>query len=144
MRLRVFVAAALVALVGALTFATAATAQTRTFVMFMTGEQEAPGPGDPDGFGVASIFIDTDTNTVCWVLIARKIQLPAIGAHIHIAPRGVPGPIVVPLSNPNEFGFAFGCRTDTDADAIVANPSGYYVNVHTVPFPAGAIRGQLG
>jgi hypothetical protein len=27
--------------------------------------------------------------------------------------------------------------------AIKKNPSGYYVNIHTSDFPAGAIRGQL-
>ncbi len=27
---------------------------------------------------------------------------------------------------------------------IIANPAGYYVNVHTTEFPAGAVRGQLG
>jgi hypothetical protein len=27
--------------------------------------------------------------------------------------------------------------------AIAANPSGYYVNVHNIPYPDGAIRGQL-
>jgi hypothetical protein len=28
-------------------------------------------------------------------------------------------------------------------DPIVANPSAYYVNVHTAEFPGGAVRGQL-
>jgi len=27
--------------------------------------------------------------------------------------------------------------------AISANPRGFYVNIHTDPYPAGAVRGQL-
>ena len=29
------------------------------------------------------------------------------------------------------------------ADEIAANPLGFYLNAHTTPFPAGAVRGQL-
>ena len=33
-----------------------------------------------------------------------------------------------------------GDQTVTD---ILANPDGYYVNVHNAEYPGGAIRGQL-
>ncbi len=49
------------------------------------------------------------------------------------------------LVAPNASGVSFGC-VSASADviaAIRANPSNYYVNVHTTDFPDGAIRGQL-
>ena len=110
----------------------------------LTGAAEAPGPGDPDGIGAAVIAIDTDTDTVCWLIVVRRIQLPATLAHIHVGPPNVAGGIVVHLTPPNAFGISFGCTQDADADAIAADPAGYYVNVHTGAFPAGAVRGQLG
>jgi filamentous hemagglutinin family protein len=33
--------------------------------------------------------------------------------------------------------------TQTEAQQIVANPAGYYFNVHTQLNPGGAVRGQL-
>jgi hypothetical protein len=51
---------------------------------------------------------------------------------------------VVPFTPPTS-GASSGCVTITTAlaDEIVANPAGFYVNVHTTAFPNGAIRGQL-
>jgi hypothetical protein len=110
----------------------------------MTGAEEAPGPGDPDGFGRATFRINLETSEICWVLKAFDIA-PATAAHIHLAPPGSPGPVVVPLSPPTD-GVSMGCATADSALLmdIVENPGDYYVNVHNADFPPGAIRGQLG
>ena len=124
-------------------------APTTTIVRFkvpMTGAAEAPGPGDPDGRGTALIKIAPEAGLVCWTLKVVNIKLPATAAHIHIAPAGSPGPVVVPLSAPGADGKATGCASASKdlLKAIVANPAAYYVNVHNVDFPGGAVRGQLG
>lgn len=112
----------------------------------LTGEAEVPGPGDPDGSGQARVLLSQEAGKVCFLIVVRDIMLPATGAHIHVGEAGVAGDIVVPLEPPGENGASAGCMSDVDPDliaAIIQNPAGYYVNVHTEDFPAGAIRGQL-
>jgi hypothetical protein len=69
---------------------------------------------------------------------------PARAAHIHEAPPGEAGPVVVPLQPPTN-GFSTGCVEVGRALAkdILKTPSDYYVNVHNAEHPAGALRGQL-
>ena len=111
----------------------------------LTGTAEAPGPGDPDGSGTAEITLNDDDNEVCWDIDVTNITLPATAAHIHVGAAGVPGGIVVTLSAPDASGNATGCTDAADAlvDDLIANPGGYYVNVHTSDFLDGAVRGQL-
>jgi hypothetical protein len=114
------------------------------FTTTMTGANEVPGPGDPDGTGTARITINPGQSRICYELTVSNIAT-ATAAHIHSAPVGVAGPVVVPLAAPSD-GRSQGC-VDVDrslADAIRKAPQGYYVNVHNAEFPAGAIRGQLG
>jgi len=120
-------------------FAPAASAQS--FIANLTGAQEVP-PADPDGTGTATI--DILGTTVNYTIIVANIT-PPIAQHIHIGPAGVNGPIVVNLPG-TWVGNTLVGSTTTDtatAAAIAANPSGFYVNVHTNDFPGGAVRGQL-
>ena len=84
--------------------------------------------------------------------INNKNNETFIAGHIHQAPVGVAGPIVVPLfvsptpptsaRHIKQSGVATPNAGTTGAD-LCADPSAYYVNYHTTAFPGGAIRGQL-
>jgi hypothetical protein len=119
-----------------------------TLTTTMTGSEERPGPGDPNGKGWISLDVDAN-GTICYVAKIQAIGHTISDAHIHLAPAGSPGGFVVPL-HPNDAdrtGNMYShCVTTstTTAAAMIATPSAYYVNWHTPAFPAGAIRGQLG
>ena len=125
-------------------FVQPAQAGGRPFQRAMTGAAEVPGPGDPDGSGTASLTVNPGTGEICYSLEVSDIG-QAVAAHIHVGTADVAGPVVVPLAAPVE-GTSDACATvdRTLARAIVMTPANYYVNVHTVEFPAGAVRGQLG
>jgi hypothetical protein len=112
----------------------------------LTGAAERPGPGDPDGFGLAAIIIDDDTNELCLSMVFFNVTLPTTGLHIHLAPPNAPGPVVVPFTAPTR-NVVHECVTVANEallDDIAANPGRYYLNLHTQPlYAAGAIRGQL-
>jgi len=116
----------------------------RPFTVDLTGEAEVnaqgvPNQGDLDGSGTARLTINPGLGKVCWTIEVTGVE-PITAAHIHIAPTTLPGPVVVPLSP-----YTGGC-TAVNRDlalAIILDPSGYYVNVHNDPYPAGALRGQL-
>lgn len=110
----------------------------------LSGANEVPTTGDPDGSGTASITIDPAKRQVCYDVTVAQID-PATMAHIHKGAKGEGGPPVVSLSAPKD-GSAKGCVGELDAAVlrdIIANPAGYYVNVHTSSYRAGAVRGQL-
>jgi hypothetical protein len=114
----------------------------RPFFTTLTGAAEAPGPGDPDGSGTAFITLNQGQEEVCFDIEVSGVA-PITAAHIHVAPEGSPGPVVVSFDVP--VNGLNGC-VSADADLIKdirQSPSEYYVNVHNAEFPAGALRGQL-
>jgi hypothetical protein len=104
------------------------------------------GSTEPNASGTAVVRIRKAAGLVCYRLNAANITLPATAAHIHRGTASQNGPVVVPFDPPNASGKSTGCTAASQAliDEIVANPAGFYVNVHTREHPAGAMRAQLG
>ena len=119
---------------------------TVTLSAVMTGADEFPGPGVKDGIG--SFVINIAGTKGCYDLKATLGEKP-LKAHIHSGVKGASGPVLVdlmPIFEPGESAFEAKSCVDLPADTVtklLANPSGFYVNVHTDAHPDGAIRGQL-
>ena len=111
---------------------------------FLSGANEvAPVVGDPDGSGVSNVWIIPSLRLVCYAFSVEDIDTITM-AHIHAGAVDANGPVVVDF-NPVANGDS-NCVRVTDRallNAIASNPAGYYVNIHTVAFPRGAVRGQL-
>lgn len=118
-------------------------AQGRPLSATLTGAEEVPGPGDPDGSGEVFMTLNHGQGQICYQLSVSDIA-PATAAHIHVGAAGVPGPVIVGLVAPTAGDSSACASVDRDLiKAIMHDPANYYVNVHNAPFPAGAVRGQL-
>jgi hypothetical protein len=130
--------------------ATAAPARTNLFIAHLVGWQETP-PNDSAAQGEVIMHLNAD-GTITYKLIVANIN-NVFMAHIHVAPRGVAGPIKQWLYLESGTPQLLPGRTDgilaegtftPSADLLAAIESGdAYVNVHTSLLPAGEIRGQL-
>jgi CHRD domain len=109
--------------------------------------------GDPDGRGKAEFTFDTEQGTVCYEIevegIAEPVEpAPGVGsAHIHFLATGG---IAVGLEadfqpdKSDEFKVSGCVQVDSALlQAILANPDQFYVNIHNVDFPGGALAGLL-
>src|SRR5919197_2321 len=95
------------------------------FFAKLTGANEVVGnhanQGDPDGLGGATVQIDDDTATVCFGITVDNLDQP-VAAHIHQAPAGVNGAIVVPFTAPTTGnpGASSGCVTNVSQSLLNA------------------------
>ena len=102
--------------------------------------------------GHTLIRVRADGTILFRTKILNKAHETFVAGHIHEAPVGVAGSVVVPLfvapSPPTsarqikQSGVATPNAGTTGAE-LCENPSAYYVNYHTTAFTGGAIRGQL-
>lgn len=142
---------------GVLALATAATVTSAVaavspgdgapLVTTLKGANEVPPANDPQASGTALVRLNPGQGTVCFDISWSNVPGTVLHAHIHKAPAGTAGPIVVPLFNGSFAGTASdsGCVSAARAliDAIIQDPGAYYVNIHSTVYPGGAARGQL-
>ena len=139
--------------VGALALpatATAAPARTNLFIAHLVGDQETPANASA-AQGQVVMHLNAD-GTVSFKLIVANIRNVTM-AHIHVAQRGVAGPIrqwLYPSGPPPQLRpgrtdgtLAEGTFTPTPELLAAIESGGAYVNVHTLQHPGGEIRGQL-
>ena len=114
----------------------------------LEGSQEVP-PNDSLAVGEAVLEIDPSTRD--FFLAVNVIGLETVDiirAHLHKAPAGVNGPVIVPLDISLFAGDA-NLLTGHFSDTLVSKDLGdllggsVYLNVHTTEYPGGEIRGQL-
>jgi CHRD domain-containing protein len=136
------------------------------FTARLLGDNEVP-PVDTETFGKVEIVFNKDETKAEYHLTVRK-GVRATQSHIHCAPAGVNGPVVVFLAGFHAKGWdvdgswienatvtddnvmppAAGSTCPTPINnlrdlAQAIRDGNAYVNVHTVANPGGEIRGQL-
>jgi len=118
-------------------------ASERTLTAVLSGAAEVATAGDPDGRGAATITLDSIGQTVCVDSTTSGIDTVTL-THIHRGAAGANGPVVLDFA-PGGLGSLSKCVVWTTAliDEIAANPAGFYFNVHTTAFGAGAVRGNF-
>lgn len=133
----------------------------------LSGAQEVPANGSSE-LGIGAIDYDTTTNTFDMTLFVVGIPLSelrptgpnATPVHIHLAPAGANGPIVIDLGFLASFQqdglgislTAMGVTAGGTYGGVISDPAtviqafidgNLYVNIHTESFPGGEIRGQI-
>ena len=108
------------------------TAATGSFSVTLTGNQLV----------VEGTFSDL-TSALMPVGGADPVGNPESAIHIHIGEAGENGPIIRNLMVDEAAGTFSGTFTITDEQAAALTADGLYVNLHTMNFPAGELRGQI-
>lgn len=119
----------------------------------LLAENEPNGTSTSESKGHAQVVVQPDGTVEFMLFLNNKGNETFTRAHIHKAAAGSNGPIhwdfhEPPLNAPfaDDHATLRGVgrpRAVANAADLAANPSLYYVNVHSVSVPGGVVRGQL-
>lgn len=118
------------------------------FTVALSG-QENVSEGDADGQGSARLDLDPQRGTACYEITWKKLDGMVTAFHLHAGQRGTNGPHWIDFFNDQRFEGQQGKRSDCvrstreNIEAVINDPSAYYLQLHSTAFPGGAIRGQL-
>lgn len=118
--------------------------ETHVLTANLQGVQEVPA-NNSEGGGLSTVFLDRYNLKVYGTSTFLNLTDTITMAHIHIAPAGTNGRVILPLTFDGfRTGTMSGTGTLTEpvADSMIRGFT--YVNVHSKLFPGGEIRGQLG
>jgi hypothetical protein len=124
---------------------------SRLLWAFEVDEDGNFGQGEEEADGIGLTLIDLAHQEIC-VYAQTDATPPFVGFHIHVAPMGENGPIVVNLNDPDPVNRESSTCLDADdledeelenLDDLVFDRDNYYLNIHTAQHPAGAVRGQI-
>lgn len=139
----------LIAALAVASTAAVAQADLLPFNFAITPQQEVP-PNNTNAAGAAQLLYDTVAQTFNLDVMVFGIAIPDItGWHIHNAPAGSNGPIVIniqPLGNWQVDGQGIRLQlANVPIGAQEANLFAHnlYFNLHTTSHPGGQIRGQI-
>ena len=132
-------------LTGALLTSLAASdtvAQVHFGTFDLDASQEVPANASA-GTGTVTVTLDVGAGTIQADGTYQNLLGNASTSHLHAAPPGSNGPIVVPLNaSGGTSGTIFAGGSVNAASAATILAGGTYVNVHSSSFPGGEIRGQ--
>jgi hypothetical protein len=107
----------------------------------LTGAEEVP-PTPSLATGAGNLVVDPATRAISGSIVVSGMATTA--AHIHLAPPGTNGPIIVPLTDAGGGVWAVPPNTRLTAEQLTAYKQGnLYFNAHSTLFPNGEIRGQI-
>ncbi|MFV9506030.1 MAG: S8 family serine peptidase [Oscillochloridaceae bacterium umkhey_bin13] len=122
-------------------------AAPRLFAASLDGGQEVP-PVTTNASGEALLVFEADSGRLDYRVTFADLSGPLTMAHLHLAPSGSNGPVVVDLfpgliGSPAPEGVLIGTTSLTNEQAEALTAGNLYVNLHTSAHPGGEIRGQL-
>ncbi len=119
----------------------AAAAETVVLTAGLSGANEVGG-GAPEGNGAFRAEVNAATGDFCYTLYAEKTATPTM-AHVHTGAAGTNGGPVITIDVTGKGSDLCIAVEPEKLKPILADPAGFYVNIHTADFPGGAVRGQL-
>jgi hypothetical protein len=111
------------------------------FETTLAGSQQAPASGSLAA-GSGTLVVDTTSGAL--VAAVATAGISGTAAAIHQGPPGVNGPVILPLSETRPGSGVWSAMAALTQDQLnVLAAGGMYLNVRSLAFPNGEIRGQI-